>query len=162
MLTLDPFLQAGTGEAFAFFGNPNEQNQDPNAVALYSTMRRNFLCRRMLMLLLQNPNMICYHCGDGSVTIDELQHKEICSRLELCMALMYDPSCTVGVATECEESESTMNQIFKAATENRHYPSQRPFHIAWRRRFQLQGDLLVSFALVGWTFDVRFTLNRLA
>jgi len=109
------------------------------------------------MLLLQNPNMISYHCGDGSVTIDEVQHKEICSRLELCMALMYDPCSTFGVATECEESERTMNQIMKAATENRHYPSERTFHISWCLRFQPQGDLLLWFALVGWTFDVRFT-----
>ena len=127
-----------------------------HAVPATSSDRRNFLCRRLLMLLLQNPNLMSYHCGNGFATVDRVQHKEIRSRLELCMALMHDPSCSVGVATEGPESVETLRQIFKAAQENRHYPSKRTFHIAWRCNIQPKGNVLLLFALVGWTFDVRF------
>ena len=101
-----------------------------------------------------------YHCVDGSATVDKVQHQEIRNRLELCMALMHDPSCWVGVATEGPESTATMEQMFKAARENRHYPSKRSFHIAWRCIIQPQGDVSLLFALVGWTFDVRSTLFK--
>jgi hypothetical protein len=102
--------------------------------------------------------MMSYHCGDGAATIDHVQHKEICSRLELCMAFStQDPSCTVGVVTEAQETQETIDQIYKAAQENRHYSSSHIFHIPWRCSFQPQGDILLLFALVGWTFDVRFT-----
>ncbi len=68
-----------------------------------------------------------------------------------------DPSCTVGVVTEAQETQETIDQIYKAAQENRHYSSSHIFHIPWRCSFQPQGDILLLFALVGWTFDVRFT-----
>ena len=151
IITIYLFLQAESKAAPAFL----------QPVASTSSDRRNFLCRRLLMLLLQNPNLMSYHCGDGSATVDHVQHQEIRSRLELCMALMHDPNCSVGIATEGPESAATMDQMFKAARENCHYPSKRSFHIAWRCSTQRQGDISLLFALVGWTFDVRITLFRL-
>jgi hypothetical protein len=108
------------------------------------------------MTLLQKPNLMSYCSIDGSVTVDLLQHTEIHKRLELWMALVQDcnQSCPAGVATEALESEETMNQIFKAARENHHYPSPRSFHVAWRCNFHHEGDVSLMFALIGWTHDV--------
>jgi len=148
------FYQAGSREASAF------SDAAVTSASSFSSERRYFLCRRLHKLLLQNPNMMSYNCGDGAATIDHVQHKEICSRLELCIALMtQDPSCTIGVVTEAQETEETIDQIHKAAQENRHYPSSHIFHIPWRCSFQPQGDVLLLFALVGWTFDVSFTFE---
>jgi hypothetical protein len=113
------------------------------------------------MTLLQNPNSMSYCCIDGSVSVDHLQHREILNRLELWMALIQEcnQSSPVGVASEALESEETMSQILKAARENRHYPSLRSFHVAWRCNFHHEGDVSLMFALIGWTHDVSFALQ---